>query len=385
MIRWLRVVLPELGVLAGVALFYGAVNGVLLYVEWRLRVRLAEDGRQVTRIILGFATVCYAVWRALGYHPLFRPWYRAWLAATPWTSRKPLPLGPIHLVAQDVVLVGSATLVAWLGGDSWALFIPQLFLAIYLAFLAQSLFGTGCWPWGYAVAFGMGAVVWLWRSQPACLIVEGLTYTVAYLGLRQSLARFPWGMDWGRFFGALGVHVRPEQRGTHALGWPFGRLAPRTSEFQIRIPLHHAVLTSLLVGWWLFAIISSVPRAQDRENGLLLVLGAVTLGAALIRVGVYCDGYAPPISLIGRLVTGCWIIPGYDQVFVAPVLTAAAGAVFSIVPSLLELDPLFCHPVALAVVLFLSLGLGPSLSAWRLTGNHRIAEGTQRVDAVRVG
>jgi hypothetical protein len=311
--------------------------------------------------------------------------YQAWLAATPWTSRQPLPLGPIHLVLQDVVLVGCVVLLGWLNGDGWALYIPQLFLAVYLLLLGKSLFWTGDWPWGYAVVFGVGLVVRLWHDLPAGLSAAVLTYAVGYLGLRRSLAHFPWTIQWSRLVGMLGITVNTESGAADILGWPYGRLAPRAASPPVGVPLHHALLISALVGWWTFAGVSLVPNAEDQQLVLLFVLLFVALAVPGIRFGIYCDGYAAPISLLGRLATGRWIIPGYDQVFVAPLLAVAAGSTLGGASVLLRLDLVLALPVVIAVVLFLSLGLGPSLQVWRLTGNHRIVEGSHRAGTVKVG
>jgi hypothetical protein len=385
MIRWLRVVLPSLEWLVLFAALYGLATGIMLAVEWWFGVRLEEVRWQASRAVLVFATVLYATWRVLAYHPLSLPEYQTWLAATPWTSRQPLPLGPVHLVLQDVVLLGSGVLCAWLNGDPWALYVPQLFLVVYLWFLGSSLFWTGVWPCGYAVAFGVGLVVWLWRDLPAGLLVALLTYGVAYLGLRRSLAHFPWPIRWPRLAGTLGATPQTQSVAAVLLGWPFGRLSPRNAEPPILVPLHHAVLISALVGWWTFAVVSLVPKAEDQQLVLLFVLSLVALAVPGIRLGIYCDGYAAPISLLGRLATGRWLIPGYDQVFVAPLLAVAAGSTLGGAAILLGLDLLVALPVVIAVVLFLSLGLGPSLQVWRLTGNHRIVEGSQRAGTVKVG
>src|SRR5262249_4966554 len=161
----------------------------------------------VSRAVLVIGTVSYAVWRVQAYHPLYQPAYQTWLAATPWTSRQPLPLGPVHLVPQDVLLVGAAVLLGWLYGDRWAQHLPQVFLVAYLSYLGTSLFLTGAWPWGYTVAFGLGLAIWLWHDWPASLLAALLTYAVAYLGLRRSLAHFPWTTPWSPLLGMVGVHV----------------------------------------------------------------------------------------------------------------------------------------------------------------------------------
>jgi hypothetical protein len=385
MIRWLRVVLPSLDSLVIFPAVYGCAVAFMAYLETRFGVRLPE-ARVATRVALGCGPVVYAIWRVMAFHPVFYPPYRRWLAATPWTSRRPLPMGPIHLVPQDVILIGAFVLLGWLC-EGWALFVPQCFLAVYLSILALSLFLTGAWPWGYTVAFGLSVVVCLWRDIQACFIAEAVSYAAGYLGVRQSLARFPWDTTGPRDFIVRSPTTGNIEIGSSPLGWPFGRLAPKFDGFQPHVPLHHALLVSLLVGSWAFAIVS---YASDREDVLRHVLTSVLIPFALltslIRVCVYCDGYLPPISLLGRLATGRWIIPGYDQVFLPAIVVGAVSCVLvAIWTFLLELNPFLYFAVTVAVVLFITLGMGPSLKTWRLTGNHRIVEGSRRQGGVKVG
>lgn len=385
MIRWLRVVLPGLSFLATFAVVYGLAAGVALYDEHS--IRLLPETRKVTRAILGVASVVYALWRGTAFHPLSQPGYLAWLAATPWTSRKPLPLGPIHLVAQDVVIAGSVVLLAWSCGDGWALFVPRLFLLVYLEILAISLCLAGVWPWGYALFFLLSAAVWQWRDVQVCLAVEALGYAVAWLGLRREMARFPWESTWvADFYGRGGFTASLESKNRDMAGWPFGKLGPKFPGRPIVIPLHHALLIGLVVGAWVFALMSHIPtmNGPDRQ-GLYAMSLPVLLFAPLIRVAVYCEGYWQPISFWGRLMTGRWIIPGYDQVLVAPLLALAIGSLFLALAASHELEPSMTAAVVTAMTLFICLGLGPSLRAWRLTGHHRITDGGQKAGGVKVG
>ena len=90
------------------------------------------------------------------------------------------------------------------------------------------------------------------------------------------------------------------------------------------------------------------------------------------RILTYVVPYWPPIGLWGRIRTGRWIIPGYDRVFVAPLLSLLATAV--LVPSipLFGLPWLLAGPACFAITLWIALNVGPSLTAWKLTGKHRI-------------
>src|SRR6266851_8591697 len=159
MMRWLRVVLPPLSFLP----IYGAVLGVfaafVLYLEWQLGQPL-PTARETLHPIVSIFTIIYAVYRVLSFHPAMLPPYRAWLATTPWTSRKSLPW-PVHLVLQDLVILGIIGALAWPLCGPWTLAVPQVFLVIYLLCLASMHFATEEWGWGYAVCFGLGLAVFL--------------------------------------------------------------------------------------------------------------------------------------------------------------------------------------------------------------------------------
>jgi len=85
------------------------------------------------------------------------------------------------------------------------------------------------------------------------------------------------------------------------------------------------LLIGLLAGWYLFASESLLTNPADRVLMVKMVFAIVVLGFSFVRFLVYRDGYAPPISLWGRIRTFRWIVPGYDQVFLAPLCTLLVG------------------------------------------------------------
>ncbi len=80
-------------------------------------------------MVLG-TTLLYAAFRCIYFHPVENRRYGSWLADTPWRHPQPLPLGPLHLVWQDAVLV-----LVWselLPTDTFSRWtVPILFLLTY--------------------------------------------------------------------------------------------------------------------------------------------------------------------------------------------------------------------------------------------------------------
>lgn len=389
MIRWLRVSWPPLGWIVGFAIFYGSALGFLHWATWRFGGPLLDEaGRPLLHLMTGGTLLIgvgiYSFWRAFVFHPRGRTDYAAWLATTPWTSKKPLPLGPVQLVPQDILFIGMIVALTWLGGAEWALLAPQLFLALYSALVACTFFTTGAWPWGYAVLFAVGVTVRLWLFIPASLGAALLAYLFAYLGLRQALARFPWKESW------LDQQLAFSRKNNYhhasgAIGWPYARLAPKFPGSETCIAVHHALLLSALIGWAIHAALALAPHPADQDEGSRIFLSFVLTIAPVVRCFVYCNGYLPPISFLGRLATLRWIIPGYDRILVAPLLALLVGGALEVAGKLLGADPLYARPVNIAVILAICLGMGPTLKTWRLTGEHRIAITTLRTETVRVG
>src|SRR4029077_6701314 len=103
---------------------------------------------------------------------------------------KQLPLGPIHLVGQDVVIMGVAVALAWPMHHARAFWCLKAFFTVYLLSLAAMLWCTKEKLCAFAVWFGLGAMIHTWVNLPAFVAVTGCTYGLGYWGLRQSLARF---------------------------------------------------------------------------------------------------------------------------------------------------------------------------------------------------
>ncbi len=322
-------------------------------------------------LLLGAAA--YGGYRVARFHPLLREGYYDWLAMTPWKYPKPLPLGPVHLCWQDGLLIGAAALAAypWYGAAR-SLGVIQLFLFVYLFFLLVTRLRTlELFP-AYAMWFGLGWVALCRDGGWPFWLAAAATYAAGLIGLRRSfpdlLARVYFARHW-----------LPSQAWNYTYGWPCDQLAPGIRPLSIR-PLHGVIL-ALLGGWTFFVagqLVAGLEQTGTDLVGHLFWLQSLLFVAliALRRLRAYRVGsLLPPISLSGRFGTGRWIIPAYDQVFVAPLLALLAGY---LVPSVLYrcgVDWWVAVPVGLGLALMSVLTVGPNRRRWFLAAESRIVPG----------
>lgn len=384
MMRWLfRTWPPPLVLfLAGLAVFILELPQIIF--EWRFGVELLQEFRiQPGLFLLYLFSVILGGYRIVYFHPHWRSAYANWLKTTPWVVHKPLPLGPIHFVWQDLLLVGIGFTLVWLLYGRWSIVVVLVFLFTYLILLGISLLLTGERNFAYVLWAFLGLLL-LFRNYPLWEAPIALAaYLVGILGLKRSLRSFPWPENsWD---------VTAEQSAKRIVGWPFGVLAPKPAKPLLEIDLWDAGCVSLLTGWgYLVANDLILEYETDNPQAFIALLAILSpLPIALIRVIMYVLSdtgvYLPPISLAGRLITGRWIIPGYDQIFAAPMLavTAAFGllALVGAMPLNQILDESWINPVMVFVVIpvmmfvvvFILLGMGPKRRVWQLTGDYRFS------------
>lgn len=294
-------------------------------------------------------------------HPALSPRYAAWLATTPWRNKLPLPLGPVHLVWPDMLLILCAELYAVLRlgfspGAALATFLFAYSLTLSFAFLktlqTQLYFAV--------TAFVLPGVLLMLPHTQAIAAVLMLLYLYCLIGQRRLLDAFPW-------------QAKVAKRNP---GWPYSRIGPMQSSTQWSV--YGKLVLSLWLGLASYCVFDlSLIRAQfigDTQNTLEAfphIATVVACAVAVIRLAVYCAAYWPPIGIKGRVFTGRLIVPGYDHVFIAPAILLA----MSLLPEgLIEVNvaPQLAASLAIGVVVALGFLLGPSLHRWKLTGQHRI-------------
>lgn len=383
MIAWLRITRtkPALYALAG------------LYLLAMLN-RLSPGGGPEPPAELGdlaafawmLAGLVYGFLRVLRSHPFYQPAYATWLLATPWRPGLPLPGAPALPVWQDAatlaVMVAAGAL--HVGGFAPLLLFPPV-VGAALAFVPVAIFlryrSVVYGQLAIAIAILCGfdldiAVSMLWVAWLLLL----------FYGLRRSIREFPWGLSNSGELAALM---------TRFVGIGSGRTRFAAPLFETRL-LNKACLHGdwrnpfgklQVLGWPLCRLLPyRIPRQIHGAEVLFLCLitGAVCLTgrvstaafvyASLARAFIYCAAvpFKPPITFIGRIVTGRWIIPRHDRIYVAPLLSAAC---FTVLPPVLMRHAQLSEPAACAISgalgTLILCKLGPSWNTQFTTGAGR--------------
>jgi hypothetical protein len=278
----------------------------------------------------------------------------------------------------------------------------------YLLLMTSVLRRTGEHGITYVLAFGAGLLVFISGHITWVTAVTVALYAIALTGLRRSLRRFPWDLEedssdvdvpgararspYGEapasmLAFSLGLNeltsdlsTRPAR--TKWTGWPLDRLNPGAPLSSLTRT--NGLLLSLLLGWYLYSL-NGIPELPAWDTVSLGLFRFVVVLAALVRVLIYCSGYSPPISLLGRIFTGRWIIPGYDRMFVAPLCAVVAGIIAPMLLTRWGLPLGAAGPISASLVTMILLTAGPKLPHWRLTGSHRLVPSSfNRAEFVKI-
>lgn len=354
-------------------------NGMLDF-EVITSVFLRQDLRAASCVTFA---VLYGVLRACSFHPVFQEEYRWWLASTPWTYKLPLPLGPVHLVWQDLVFVIPATLIAWGSNVSLVLAIPVVFLTVYTVMITAGLFLTGERWIGFFIVFAMGfgalfTQVALMSGEPIwpTLAVIAAIYLLSRWGLHRSLVRFEtWdenladGYLYATFTGNLDWLNRLFM--TFWLGWPFDSL-PLNSIRQPLSVVGEKFVIGLLYGWWLYVAFVHIEKHVSISSTFLSLLLIAMFFSPLVLAIIFVVRCRPPITLWGRLRTGRWVIPGYDRCFLWPAaIWAMQWGLFRVAGEFNMSLVLHCA-VQLTLFVWCMFRTKTVFAAFRLTGKYRM-------------
>lgn len=379
-LTWFRAVQPPGWWVVAFLVLYACTEGPVLYFERQIG-RPIDLAFRPGRVWLVIGAAGLAFYRVAAFHPFFRRDYLRWLRSTPWTVDRPLPVGPVELVPQDAIGVGALMLLGLIQPQTSSIELLDVFLFAHCLALITTFWKTGVPGFGYVSALLLGFVPRLWEDPWLDLGVLTAIYLLVHEALWRSLARFPWATE--GYSSEQDAAARQEERFGLPCGWPYDRFL-RDVNMATGIGRTDALLISMLVGWWVYALEDWAPAAVQPQVIMLVMFQFVLMGRGMR----YFQGYSPPISLSGRIATFQWIIPGYDRALVAFALAIAALPVVTAIWIVLGgWPPRRCVSVLAAVTVLIMLATPPTLRNWRLTGRHRLVPAIPKGsrDFVQVG
>ena len=398
MLRWMK----KVPVAFNVTILIGVLFPLFLLCAFLPIFKFFEliDGPQGTSVLQVFrrpsltglivSAVAYGSARVSMSHPRSSRTVREMLIYSPWRWPIPLPLGPVHLMPQDVVAVVLSTLWAVLLTRSlWPTVAFGLLMAItYLYSIARICLKTDVNRATYGICFLLAGVLAFMATPWLAGLFLVLALGVAHWGSNESLRRFH------RWSGQLDDGERiPEQwtrtggggRTRDSLGWPHSLLNPQRRGEEV--PLRHATAVAILIGCWIWAVLHAaanidqvIPRtvldfSAVGPEDMSLFYGFPTVAGIMLafaRLCCYLPGVSPPLSWRGRLWTGRLILPGFDRVFLVPLLLILSGLATTGFGLRFEPSIQWFLPLTGSGLLFLALGAGPTLEEWRLTGQAHL-------------
>ncbi len=317
------------------------------------------------------AACVYGVFRATYFHPIASRAYGRWLAVSPWEYGQPLPAGPLNLVWQDAAVIAVMTAIALLppAEPGYSLLVAAGFLTFYSGRLCLTALGLrASWPlFIWALLAGGGLLV---VAYPIGVLgVSVLMLLPARAAIRVALRDFPNSRAVRQRL-TVDKECRAEKSEAEVL-WPASPATPDLWLFDLRPS--EVLMFSLAVGWILFAValLPDDPSMHQRPpHWTFYGFAAIVLIA--VRLLVYCVGHLPPISLLGRLATRRPIIPGYDQVLVAPLAGGICAVALPIGLLAAGASEAVACGVSATVTAWLVLGLPPRWQEWHYRGHFRV-------------
>ena len=283
-----------------------------------------------------------------------------------------MPLGPLYLVWQDVFFI--LVPVSLLACFHLHLTVPEPLIAFFLGYLIVTIYSLAITKPQASILIQLvglpGVLLLVPNYWLVCLALSFLTVS-AGLSLSASLTRFPW-------------ETTPKPLNHEGLGFPFNRIGPVKPPDPLAA--WHVLGYSFLSAWPVYCFVHCLCDNDITVDENVVVFLAMYAGGiiTLVRVVRYMASYHFPLSLFGRIATGHLIMPRYDVVLIGPIVSIVLS--FTLPNAFKAMGtpvPLECG-LTLFFLLLATLGIGPSLRVWRLTGGHRISPPQVRPSAQKV-
>ncbi|MGI9517156.1 MAG: hypothetical protein ACR2NP_08930 [Pirellulaceae bacterium] len=367
--RWLRIIRPLLPPNWLVTMLVVSAIPFAVVMIWSLQEPFIA-GVQVDQflrvrdiwaiIVVGI----YGMWRAGSGHPLVDEQYRNWLIHSPWLPDKNrLPFGSLIPGPRDVVVLCIfAAITAWGGYAIYSTLVAFLVAWTFVAAMVIWDGGARIHAWiillvvsSLPLLLDLGHLAWLPLLGLLPVIYDGNMRCLRTLRKHQRIA------------GPLKERLKGS---SHSLGWPFAWLYPMPPAVELKTS------DRLFLGMTCGLGTASIVRLLEIGNGRLMpaMIGlafVIAITCVVSRLFSYLRGTAPPISWLGRVRTRRLIIPGYDRVFVIPLLSVLVSLCLYAIGEGQQLEPAPISGAIVASAILLNLMGRPRLLDWQLTGHFR--------------
>ena len=316
-------------------------------------------------VYLALLLAFYGYTRIRRFHPIFNKDYLTQLAMSPWNVNKRLPRGSVHLFWADAIILAFFTLLTlWLPGHRWT--IPLFaFMVGHIIGLYDSFCKTDQVRFVFLYALFAPLAIYPHFNVIISFVVLIALIAIGYYGVYCYLKEFPWNTPWWNENQIKTLKQKAIRR--RVIQWPFHFLCV---EETLSITFAASVMIALIVFWWLYVIewiaINSGGEPLPYESYFFVI------NLIVFRFFIYFFRSLPPISLLGRLRTGRFIIPGYDKIFIAPIIMLLTAILAPIILKALGVPLNIAFALSFSLVFFGGLVLPPSLENMQYSSKSRL-------------
>ncbi len=341
-------------------------------------VRLPDNMRMGLRFSGYFAIFCcllYGGYRVIAAFPPSQPSYFNWLVATPWQHGTAFPVGPLYMrfYWTDVIVPTILIVTQWRNPEIRVVWLIGALLIGYLGLLTIVLGVTRQKESCYAMvmAFGLVIVACIKIGAFAGLVVLVLMYGFAVFAQNRMFQFYPWDTS-AKMLRTFGTNFEKRSESTRKnqdvsfMRTDFSFAGPQNVD---TIGFVDSVGVSILLGWWTF-VVMLIGHAASSDSLATMWFHLIPFVGPFLRLMTYVGVGRPPIGLFGRLATGNWIVPGYDRVFINPMIGCLVAVLMLWGGSAMGMASELYVPVSVAVVTWIAISGKPTYWEWRLTGQH---------------
>ncbi len=319
---------------------------------------------------LALAIIFAALLRFSFRCPVWNTGLRGWIENTPWTPDRRLPFGPVTLTRNELSILGVCALLA--GYFFQNVYPVLLYVAPYCGMMTFANLRTRSFGSVYATVLLTSLIPLTTSSQWMTMALIAAAYFSCCRGYENALRRFPWDASVDREFRLI-----PASSAALCEYWPLVNRG-RQGSLEPQISWKHVWGISLVCAWlaaemtYLCSITANGGDATELHDAAIGTTIFFALVVACARLLIYGSLYAP-ISVVGRIATGRLRIPGYDQVFRAPMLILGSGVLIPAVLLSIKVYPEVVVFLTVFTTLALAMGMRPTLAEWVFTGEYRMS------------